>query len=592
MVDIITPSQDPYKFGAWSVTVNLPVIPISAALLPNGNIIAWSSDEPNAFEGDIGQQPSHTLATLFNPITGQVSPLLDTGLAADMFCPGLAYLPDGRILINGGSSSYHTAIYDPFHGTFGTWSDAADMNFPRGYNGSVTLSNGNVFTSGGSWSGGPLKNGELWVSGSGWKDTGIAPLVANDPIDQTLGNTFFGDNHPWLFAMPNGRVFDAGPTTNMSWFDPLTGTSTPAGSRGDDAYSINGTAVMYAPGKILKAGGAPIYTNGWGDGLVPGTYDASNSAYVIDVSSNYTNPNAVPVVTKVAPLNHARTYTNGVVLPDGEVFVVGGQAQPEQFTDSDSVMIPEMFHPDTMTFIDLAAMPIPRNYHASALLLPDGSVYVGGGGACGGCPSVFSAAGLPFDPHIDDPTADHLDYNIYKPSYLFNADGSAAIRPTIVSAPNALVLGNHFQVTVSGNAANFSLVRLGATTHAVDTDQRRIPLTINGVTADLQTFDLGAPSDPGITVPGYYMLFALDAKNTPSIAKIIQVGTPAMALSGSGASMALADFPIASLSAIDPAAIQVGKGGLASALGIDLSGATIPFFDNLHQTVGALSGPA
>jgi Domain of unknown function (DUF1929) len=153
-----------------------------------------------------------------------------------------------------------------------------------------------------------------------------------------------------------------------------------------------------------------------------------------------------------------------------------------------------------------------------------------------------------------------------------------------------LVLGNHFQVTVSGNAANFSLVRLGATTHAVDTDQRRIPLTINGVTADLQTFDLGAPSDPGITVPGYYMLFALDAKNTPSIAKIIQVETPAMALSG--ASMALADFPIASLSASDPAAIQVGQGGLASALGIDLSGATIPFFDNLHQTVGGFSGPA
>src|SRR5215211_3564154 len=138
MVDMLIPSQDPYKFGAWSVTVNLPVIPISAALLPNGNIIAWSSDEPNDFETDIGHEPSNKLATLFNPITGQVSPLLDTGLAAD-------------------------------------------MNFPRVYNGSVTLSNGNVFTSGGAWSGGPLKNGELWVPGRGGQDTGIAPLVADDP---------------------------------------------------------------------------------------------------------------------------------------------------------------------------------------------------------------------------------------------------------------------------------------------------------------------------------------------------------------------------------------------------------------------------
>ena len=59
--------------------------------------------------------------------------------------------------------------------------------------------------------------------------------------------------------------------------------------------------------------------------------------------------------------------------------------------------------------------------------------------------------------------------------------------------------------------------------HDVDTDQRRIPLTINGATADQSTFDLIAPSDPGITVPGYYMLFALNANNTPSMAKIIQV---------------------------------------------------------------------
>jgi galactose oxidase len=592
MIGMLTPSQDPYKFGAWSVTVGLPVIPIASALLPNGNIIAWSSNEPNTFESDIGHAPSRTLATLFNPITGQVSPLLDTGLAADMFCPGLAYLPDGRIMVNGGSSSYHTAIYDPFLGTFGTWYDAADMNIARGYNSSVTLSNGNVFTIGGSWSGSQLKNGELWVPGRGWTDTGIAPLVADDPIDQAVGYTFYGDNHPWLFAMPNGRVFDAGPPANMAWFDPLTGASTPAGNRGDDAYSMNGIAVMYAPGKILKAGGAPTYTTTsvYTDNAEPGIYDASNSAYVIDVSANYTNPNAAPAVTKIAPLNHERTYANGVVLPNGDVFVVGGQAQPELFTDSDSVMTPELFHPATMTFTNLAAMPVPRNYHSTALLLPDGSVYVGGGGACGGCPGLFSEAGSTSHSHTDDSSADHPDYNIYKPSYLFNIDGSAAIRPTIVAAPNALVLGNRFQVTVSGNVANFSLVRLGATTHAVDTDQRRIPLAINAVTADRRTFDLGAPGDPGITVPGYYMLFALDAKNTPSMAKIIHVETPAMALSG--VSPALADFPIASLAAGEQAAMRIGQGGLAGALGADLGGATIPFFDHLHETVGGFSGPA
>jgi len=36
---------------------------------------------------------------------------------------------------------------------------------------------------------------------------------------------------------------------------------------------------------------------------------------------------------------------------------------------------------------------------------------------------------------------------------------------------------------------------------------------------------VNVPSDPGITVPGYYMLFALDAMGVPSAAAIIHVGS-------------------------------------------------------------------
>ena len=35
---------------------------------------------------------------------------------------------------------------------------------------------------------------------------------------------------------------------------------------------------------------------------------------------------------------------------------------------------------------------------------------------------------------------------------------------------------------------------------------------------------LTAPADPGVAVPGYWMLFALDAKGVPSVAKVIHVG--------------------------------------------------------------------
>ena len=158
-------------------------------------------------------------------------------------------------------------------------------------------------------------------------------------------------------------------------------------------------------------------------------------------------------------------------------------------------------------------MEVPRNYHSTALLLPDGRVFVGGGGQCGDCAGDNG----------DIAAANHLDFNFYSPPYLFAPDGTLAVRPAITSVPATFTLGGQLRVSASPTVTSFSLVRLGSATHGIDTDQRRIPLTvasnING------SFVLNVPSDPGITVPGYYMLFALDATGVPSAAAIIHVGS-------------------------------------------------------------------
>jgi hypothetical protein len=429
-----------------------------------------------------------------------------------MFCPGMSMRPGGGLLVDGGSSSSHTSLYNPFAGVTGTWTDRTPMNIPRGYNTDVTLSNGNVFTIGGSWSGGSTpQDGELWSPTAGWQLTGIpgGVILGPDLVDQLQGFVEFGDDHAWLFAMPNGRVFHAGPANQMNFFDPAAGTWTPAGTRGNDPYSINGVAVMYKPGKIFKAGGAQAYTGDTGELIGP--IDASASAYIIDVTADYTDPTAMPVVTQILPLNHARAYANGVVLPDGKVFIVGGQSQPLQFTDENSVMIPEIWNPITQRSTDMAPMEVPRNYHSSALLLPDGRVFVGGGGQCGDCPGDDGTMGA----------ANHLDFNFYSPPYLFAPDGTPAVRPAITSVPASFNLGGQLGVSASPTVTSFSLVRLGSATHTIDTDQRRIPLTvasnING------SFVLNVPSNPGITVPGYYMLFAFDATGVPSVGAIIHV---------------------------------------------------------------------
>jgi galactose oxidase len=151
----------------------------------------------------------------------------------------------------------------------------------------------------------------------------------------------------------------------------------------------------------------------------------------------------------------------------------------------------------------MAPEAIPRTYHSVAILLPDGRVFSGGGGLCRTC------------------TTNHPDGQIYSPPYLFNPDGTLRTRPVITSAPANAVTGSTITVTTNSATPTFSLIRMSAVTHSVNNDQRRIPLTpttVNGTTYTLQL-----PSDKGVLLPGNYMLFALDANGTPSVAQIMNI---------------------------------------------------------------------
>jgi galactose oxidase len=138
-----------------------------------------------------------------------------------------------------------------------------------------------------------------------------------------------------------------------------------------------------------------------------------------------------------------------------------------------------------------------------SVLLPDATVIVGGGGVCGsGC------------------IQNHYDVQVFSPPYLFNTDGTRATRPTIQSAaPLQLKPGATLTVTTNV-AATFAMIRHGSSTHTVDTDQRRVALT---ATASGLTYTMVLPSDPGVLLPGYWMLFALNSAGVPSTATQIKV---------------------------------------------------------------------
>lgn len=59
-----------------------------------------------------------------------------------------------------------------------------------------------------------------------------------------------------------------------------------------------------------------------------------------------------------------------------------------------------------------------------------------------------------------------LPLEIITPPYLLASDGSAAVRPIIVSSPHVFSLGETFSVEVSGGTSySFVLMRYGPVTH-------------------------------------------------------------------------------------------------------------------------------
>ncbi len=461
------------SLGVWGPVINWPHIPVSAANLPDGRILSFSSNKEDAFP--VG--PEFTYAATWDPATNQFVDRPHN--SHDMFCGHLVMLDDGRVFINGGRNTVNTTSV--FDANANSWSVIDPMVDPRWYPTTIAMPDGRVFTASGN--GGP-NTAERWTPNQGWQK-----LNGIDWSSIAGANGFESHWWPYLFINNDGTLFHAGPTDDMHNIDPNgNGTLTNLGTRlSDNWYPKHAAVVMYAPGKILIAGGSSQHSN----------TVSTNRAITIDING------PTPVVTEIAPMEHARRFNSAVMLPNGEVMVLGGNTSGVKFSDQGTILPTEIWNPTTGQWRTVASMSVPRNYHSIGLLLPDATVLAAGGGLCGNC------------------TANHQDGQVYSPAYLFNPDGSPASRPAINQAPSAINHSQTFTVQATGGVSQFSLIKLSATTHAVNTDLRflDVPFVPNGT----DSYELTAHANANILTPGYYMLFALDAQGVPSVAHTIRV---------------------------------------------------------------------
>lgn len=490
-------APDPAAVGQWQLLpYTSQVFVVHTALMRTGQVLLFSGGVEN-------QLPRES--RVWDPFTGGFTGQV---FADDLFCAFQVILPDGRVLVMGGSHyngphGQGVALSYTFDPAALTWTKHADMAFARWYPTAVTLDDGRVLVASGRAAGpvvaqmerfNPSTNSWTTLPGSANKVLDIYPS-----LHLMAGGKVFYTGTRWEGGSSSPRPWPAPPLTAL--FNPLTNTWSDVGAH----VVPNRTEGMSI---LLPPRNSSAHHHGHGEAMPPpgtlsrvlvfggdcGSPAERVSAEVIDLVDHE------PVWQRIADMHHRRVNPNAVLLADGTVLVCAGITGFKWDPDPGRVLESEIFDPQTLTWKRGAVMTEGRQYHSISLLLPDGRVLNAGsvGGSGGG--------------------TNLLSMEVYSPPYLFRGP-----RPRITAWQNSVRRGDHLVVT-SPDACRIrrvALVRPGAPTHHTDSEQRYLPVEFSRDGSC--NLHIHIPDGLGLLPPGYYMLFILDDCDIPSIARFVEV---------------------------------------------------------------------
>lgn len=332
-----------------------------------------------------------------------------------------------------------------------------------------------------------------------------------DPAASSLGQwqsqltstTLLQDTYPPTFVISGGnaigdRVLSIAQNDSSYYMDVATSGSGTGWTKHDGLRFAPESGVLYGLNKIMVAGGADTSGSAAAVGTTK-TLDAGDLSHTWQTSGSMA----------------ARGFTNLVLLPNGKVLAIGG-IKSTLITDTASTLAmnrPQIWDPGAGTWTDTTVLdrqPSMRNYHSTAVLLPDGRILSGSG----------------------EYQNDKYLFNVFCPPYLFKND-TLATRPVVTGSPDTLQwgAGGTYTILLSDTTGvrngHVALLRSGATTHAFDQNQRYVPLGFSLATGPTRLL-VSAPVDQSVAPPGNYLLFVTgskDGSDVPSIAKWVRLTT-------------------------------------------------------------------
>ena len=277
-----------------------------------------------------------------------------------------------------------------------------------------------------------------------------------------------------------------------------------------------------------------------------------------------------------------RTMHYAVLLPTSQVLIINGGNYDFYGSVKYPILLTPKFDNVTGAFIEYEKTRMneaveARLYHNVALLLPDGRIWISGGGSAratihytplsekpltkhnssSGCQPLPDTSNIQLDVHMFDdgrlakavqgsitvPTETWVA-EIYSPPYLF-IDGSR--RPMIISLSSdqnnyqfeSLIGGQRFYLLHSNRPYNIHLsglpnkcpnrsksklvlIKLGSATHGWDGGQRLINLSFQGGPSSTILRLTTPDARVALIAPGFYMLFYVDCMGKPSVAQMIR----------------------------------------------------------------------
>jgi Kelch motif/Galactose oxidase, central domain len=265
-------------------------------------------------------------------------------------------LPDGRVLVAGGctqdSCEGVTATTEIVNVSTGASEPGPDLSEPRVGHAAVTLSDGRVLLVGGFGAAGVTATTDVFDAVSGTVTAG--PVLLGRRAD------------PFVVLLSDGAILVAG------GFD---GSASVASAELLDAGAVDGgTFRAIEPLSVARSSHAGALLRD-GRVLVSGGSSGGSGARVL-ASAEIFDP-GTGSWSGVGEMSERRYKTGAITLADGRVLVVGGSNEEDGAGRYRSA---EVFVPKTGAFTAAAELAFPRYKIAGSLVaLPDGRVLVGGG---------------------------------------------------------------------------------------------------------------------------------------------------------------------------------------------------------------------